>query len=104
VPSGRTIHHFSFLCADKLSQETGETPLHCACKYSKSDAVRALLELGADLNAKDKVRGPKRPMLKHSYLDSHCVLILRFFVSSHRKDTNHYTVVSDVTKTFIILV
>jgi ankyrin repeat protein len=64
----KKAEHLFVLYEMKFFQETGETPLHEACEYTKSDVARALLGLGADLHAKDNVRGRQLQALNHSRL------------------------------------
>ena len=41
---------------DSARAQNGFTPLLCAAYYGQADAVSALIELGADLEARDEVR------------------------------------------------
>ena len=57
--AGRTLARPA-LCASAarltLSAQDGDTPLHSAARWGKMEAAVALVKLGADVNAKDKVR------------------------------------------------
>ena len=45
------------MCARALSQY-GKAPLHLAAKYNHAEVATVLLQAGADLRAKNKVRKP----------------------------------------------
>ena len=43
------------------SVQDGWTPLHHACRYNRADIAKELINRGADVNAKNKVRRPCIP-------------------------------------------
>ena len=47
------------------SVQDGWTPLHHACRYNRADIAKELINRGADVNAKNKVRPafPRRPRI-----------------------------------------
>jgi len=71
-----------------MTNVNGETPLHMACKFTRHNMAKVLIEKGADINKADNESNTPLLVSCHKEVDLINILFLIYYLIEHNTDIN----------------